>query len=136
MRRIIESLQARIADRTPYTAYFGDADEAPDYPYVLLWTSAGALESNVLGGVRDLAEPLGVTMVATTPIGALAMGPHVREVLVGFAPASTLWRVEALRPPYESRAVQTDRDVTLPGSGGSGHPAFAVDLYDLAGTPL
>jgi len=132
VRQIIESLQARIADRTPYTAYFGDVPEAPTYPYVLLWTSAGSLESNVLGGVRDLAEPLGVTMVATTPIGTLAMGPHVRDALVGFAPATSAWRVEALRPPYDSRAVQLDRDVILPGRG---HPAFAVDLYDLTGTP-
>ena len=136
MRQIIESLQARIADETPYTAYFGDVPEAPGYPYVLLWTSAGAVESNVLGGVRDLAEPLGVTMVATTSIGVLAASRHVRAALVGFAPESTLWRVEALRLPYDSRAVQVDRDVILPGSGGSGHPAFAVDMYDLAGTPL
>lgn len=133
MRSIIESLQARISDRTPYTAYFGNVPEAPDYPYVLLWTSAGALESNVLGGLRDLAEPLGVTMVATTPIGTLAMGPHVRDALVGFAPTSATWRVEALRPPYDSRTVQLDRDVILPGRG---HPAFAVDMYDLSGTPL
>ena len=133
MRQVIEALKARISDRTPYTAYFGNADEAPDYPYVLLWCSPGALEVNVLGGVRDLAEPLGVTMVATTPIGALAMGPHVREAVVGFAPATSTWRVEALRPPYDSRAVQLDRDVILPGRG---HPAFAVDMYDLAGTPL
>lgn len=136
MRQIIESLQARIADETPYTAYFGDVPEAPGYPYVLLWTSAGAVESNVLGGVRDLAEPLGVTMVATTSIGVLSASRHVRAALVGFAPASATWRVEALRPPYDSRAVQVDRDVILPGSGGSGHPAFAVDMYDLAGPPL
>lgn len=133
MRQIIESLQARISDRTPYTAYFGNVPEAPTYPYVLLWSSAGGLETNVLGGVRDLAEPLGVTMVATTPIGTLAMGPHVRDAIVGFVPTSHLWRVDDFRPPYDSRTVQLDRDVILPGRG---HPAFAVDMYDLTGTPL
>lgn len=132
MRTLIESLQARIASVTPYTAYFGEVTGTPDYPYVLLWTSTGRLDQNLLAGGRDLSDRLGVTMVATTGIGVLEVASHVRPALVGFAPVSDLWRFEEFRPPFDSQDVQYDRDVSLPNHG---YPCFAVDLYRLQGIP-
>jgi len=132
VRTLIDSLKDRVTETTPYTAYFGEVTDTPNYPYVLLWTSTGRLEANTLAGEQDLSDRLGVTMVATTGEGVLAMSKHVRSALKGFAPASAQWLVEALRSPYDSQNVDFDRDVALPNHG---HPAFAVDLYRLQGTP-
>jgi|SRR5699024_1748304 len=132
MRALIDSLIARVQSETPYKAYFGEVTGTPEYPYVLLWTSPGALESNTLDGVRDLADRLGVTMVATTGIGVLNVAKHVRTALTGFTPTSDQWLMEAFRPPFDSQPVERDRDVSLPNYG---YPFFAVDLYRLNGTP-
>ena len=132
MRKLIDALKAHITETTPYTAYFGEVDDTPNYPYVLLWTSTGQLEENTLAGDRDLSDRLGVTMVATTGEGVLAMSVHVRRALVGFAPESDQWLVEAFRPPFDSQPIDRDRDVALPNHG---YPSFAVDLYRLDGVP-
>lgn len=131
MRKLIDALKAHISETTPYTAYFGEVDDTPNYPYVLLWTSTGQLEANTLAGDRDLSDRLGVTMVATTSEGVLSMSTHVRRSLVGFAPESDQWSVEELRPPFDSQPIDRDRDVALPNYG---YPSFAVDLYRLQGT--
>lgn len=131
MRTLVESVTARIEDRTPYKAYFGEVTGTPEYPYVLLWTSPGALETNTLDGVRDLSDRLGVTMVATTGLGVLNVAQHVRTALTGFTPTSGQWLMEAFRPPFDSQPVERDRDVSLPNYG---YPSFAVDLYRLNGT--
>lgn len=131
MRALIDSLRTRITDTTPYLAYFGEVTGTPDYPYVLLWSSPGQLASHTLSGPPDLSDSLGVTMVATTCEGVLSVAHHVRATLRGFAPDSDQWRVEPLRQPYDSQAIQPDRDVSLPHAG---HPFFAVDLYRLEGT--
>lgn len=133
MRALIDSLKARIVQHATYPAHFGEVIGTPDYPYVLLWTSTGRLESNTLAGERDLDDRLGVTMVATTAEGVLAMSSHVRNALIGFEPDSSQWRVEALRHPYDSQNIDRDRDVALPNHG---YPSFAVDLYRLQGTPI
>ena len=130
MRKLVDSLKAQISEVSTYPTYFGEVEGTPDYPYVLLWTSTGQLETNTLAGDRDLSDRLGVTMVATTGEGVLSMSTHVRRALVGFAPASDQWVVEELRPPFDSQPIDRDRDVALPNHG---YPSFAVDLYRLQG---
>lgn len=131
MKALVDSLKARVKAAAGATAYFVSVPEAPAYPYVLLWTSAGSLEQNTLGGDRDLADRLGVTMVDTTPGNVLVLARKVRAALVGFTPASDTWAMEYLREPYDSRPVEYDRAVALPGNG---YPHFAVDMYYLNGT--
>lgn len=131
MREVVEALMGRVRDEAEYPCYFSQVEETPKYPYVLLWTSAGGLDTTLLSDDRDLSDRLGVTMVATSGVGVLAMAGYVREALVGFVPSSDRWRVDAMRPPFDSREVTVDRDVALPGTGD---PCFAVDLYDLTGT--
>lgn len=130
MKALVDSLKARVKAATGATAYFVSVPESPVYPYVLLWTSAGSLEQNTLGGDRDLADRLGVTMVDTTPGNVLVLARKVRSALVGFTPASDTWHVEFLREPYDSRPVQTTQQVDLPHSGA---PHFGVDMYHLHG---
>ena len=102
----------------------------PSYPYVLLWTSSGSLMQNTLAGDADLADRLGVTMVHTTANNVLTLAPRVRAALVGFTPDSATWRMEYLREPYDSRPVEYNRDVAIPGHG---YPHWAVDMYYLNG---
>ena len=131
MKPLIDSLKTRVQTVTGAECYFVSVPEAPAFPYVLLWTSAGSLEQNTLGGDRDLADRLGVTMVHTTANNVLVLADRVRAALVGFTPVSAAWAMEYLREPYDSRPVEYDRDVALPGNG---YPHFAVDMYRLHGT--
>lgn len=136
MRSHIGTIKALIP--APYVPYFVDVPDAPTYPYVLLWTSAGApgLETSLCGTNRDLDAVLGVTHVATSPEGALIATERVRGAL---QPGGDILRLNvpgraAWLKRFDSRDVQVDRDVTLPASNR--HPAFAVDLYRLTSTPL
>jgi len=131
VKALVDSLKARVKAATGATAYFVSVPEAPVYPYVLLWTSAGSLEQNTLGGDRDLADRLGVMMVHNTANNVLVLAGKVRAALVGFTPVSGTWAMEYLREPYDSRPVEYDRDVPLPGNG---YPHYAVDMYHLYGT--
>lgn len=136
MRAHISAIRALIP--AAYATYFVDVPDAPTYPYVLLWTSAGApgLETPVCDTNRDLDAVLGVTHVATTPDGALIATERTRAVLQpggGILRLSVPGRAAWLKR-FDSRDVQVDRDVTLPASNR--HPAFAVDLYRLTSTPL
>lgn len=132
MKRLIDSLRSHITGQVGCGAYFIEVDdEQPAYPYVLLWTTVGSLESNTLDGSRDLWDRLGVTMVHTTSNNVLVLAQKVRAALTGFTPQSDTWRIEELRPPFDSQPIDRDRDVSIPGVG---YPSFAVDLYRLAGT--
>lgn len=134
MRTLIDSLVDHVVTGPDqYDTYFATAPEAPEYPYVLVWAGAGRLEAETVAESRFLRDRVGVTVVATTPEGALAAAGRVRARLIGFTPDSDSWRVDPLREPYDSRPVERDRDVSIPGHG---FPAFVVDMYDLTGTPL
>lgn len=135
MKTLIDSLVLQVEDATGASAFFASPPKAdhPSFPYVLLWTSAGGLVHNVLGGVRDLQDRLGVTAVHTTPSNVLVLMQRVRDALVGFRPVSDTWAVESLRPPFDSQPVQVDRDVSFPNVG---FPHWCVDLYRLDGVPL
>lgn len=136
MRSHIAAIRALIP--TAYATYFVDVPEAPTYPYVLLWTSAGApgIETPVCDTNRDLDAVIGITHVATTPDGALIATEQTRRVL---QPGGGILRLNvpgraAWLKRFDSRDVQVDRDVTLPASNR--RPSFAVDLYRLTSAPL
>lgn len=132
MKRLIDSLRWHITAEVGCGTYFIEVDdEQPTYPYVLLWTTVGSLESNTLDGARDLWDRLGVTMVHTTSSNVLVLSQKVRTALTGFKPGSDTWRMESFRPPFDSQPVSSDRAVALPITG---YPFFAVDMYRLAGT--
>src|SRR5690606_29047775 len=66
VRAHVAAIKALIP--APYTVYFVDVPAAPVYPYVLLWTSAGApgLEASLCGTNVDLDAIVGVTHVAAS----------------------------------------------------------------------
>lgn len=135
MRSHIDAIKALIPPA--YKVYFVDVPEAPTYPYVLLWTSAGApgLEESVCGTNADLDAVVGVTHVAVSPEAILAVVPKVRGAL---QPGDRIKRLNvagraAWLKRYDAQTVQVDRDVTLPAPNR--HPAYAVDLYRLTSTP-
>src|SRR5690606_26571539 len=135
VRAHVAAIKALIP--APYVTYFVDVPEAPTYPYVLLWTSAGApgIETSLCDANRDLDASLGVTHVATSPEGALITTERIRGAL---QPGGGILRLNvpgraAWLKRFDSRDVQVDRDVTLPAPNR--HPAFAVDLYRLTSTP-
>lgn len=138
MRKLIQSVQDHLAkgdQHGPITSYFVDVppESSIKYPYVLLWTTAGAPQYEVLDGSQDLRDTLGVTMVATLPESCLDYSRRVRALLKGFRPVSDAWLVDEFRV-FDSQTVQPDRDVTIPGTNRP--PYFCVDLYRLTGQPV
>lgn len=113
--------------------HFVDVPEAPTYPYVLLWTSAGRMVSDeVCGKLDDLNDILGVTIVGATPDAVLVATPRVRSYLMDKQPQVANRHVQPLRL-FDSQNVDVDTDVTVPATNR--HPAFAVDLYRLISEP-
>lgn len=106
-----------------------DATGTLTYPYVLLWGLRGVPAVTALSGARgDLDERLGVTSVGATVAGCLVMQARVRAALDGAVPVVSGRVCDQLRL-VDARAVDVDRDVSVPGTG---HPAFAVDVYALS----
>ena len=136
MKAHIDAIKALIP--TAYKVYFVDVPEAPVYPYVLLWTSAGSpgVEANLCGANADIDAVVGVTHVATSPDGVLAATSKTRAALQpnGRIKSLAVAGRAAWLKRYDAQAVQVDRDVTLPAPNR--HPAFAVDLYRLTSTPI
>lgn len=132
---LLASIKGRIESAGKYVVYEGavPGDIPPAYPYVILWGTTTNHEVTELSGVRDLSDRLGVTMVAGSYKDVLKVASKVRNLLIGFTPVSDTWVVEELRPPYDSRPIEYDRDVQVPPVGG--YPFYGVDMYHLYGTP-
>ena len=105
-------------------------------PFVSVWAPAGGRGADEATGPEDAySARVGVTFTAARTDAALAMAaagvaaltPARRPALLTVA-GRTVWVEFA-----ESRTVQTDRDVTLPGTNT--HPAYAVVLFDVHSTP-
>lgn len=135
MKAHVAAIKALIP--APYTFYFVDVPAAPVYPYVLLWTSAGApgLEVPLCGTNLDLDAIVGVTHVAASTDSILTVAAKVRAAL---QPAGQILSLSvpgraAWLKFYDAQTVQVDRDVTLPAPNR--HPAYAVDMYRLTSTP-
>ncbi len=132
MRAHIAAIEA-LLEPWGMPVYYGDVDDDPTYPYVLLWSTGGRLVSDEVCGTQDdLNDLLGVTVVADTTEGALAAVAKVRAHLLGQRPLVSGRHVQPLRLT-DSRPIEIDEQVTLPDTNT--HPAYVVDLYRLISEP-
>lgn len=136
MKAHIDAMRACIP--SGYETFWVDVPGTPTYPYVLFWASSGnpGSEVPICGPMDDLEALVGVTVVAANPDAVLYMQGIVRDAL---SPGGRRTRLDvagrsASLKLSDSRTVQVDRDVTLPGTNR--HPAYGVDMYDLHSTPL
>lgn len=122
-----------ILEGIGYPVHIGDVPGSATYPYVLLWSSAGNLDSPAMCGEQsDLNDLMRVTMTATTSHAALFMAPTIRQALIGVRLAVPGRFVQPLRLSG-SEPVRVDSQVTLPRT--SRHPAFVVDSYRVISEP-
>ena len=141
MRAHIAAIRARLETLT-FTGrgvgdlvYLVDVPEsvAPSFPYFLIWSSTGREVTESLGDCDTfIDDQVGVTVVALTPDGVWSAAAKARGALSGHVLAVSGYQPQPLRLT-ESRAVQADRDVTLPNVNR--HPYFGVDLYRLVSEP-
>lgn len=112
-----------------------DATGATGYPRIVLWTSTGRMAGATLDDVRgDVEGMVGVKVTAATPAAVRIHAAAVRAALTptGLRDLTVTGRRARLEH-FDSRAVQVDRDVTIPGTNT--HPAFADELFWLVSTP-
>lgn len=122
-----------ILEGIGYAVYIGDVPGSATYPYVLLWSSAGNLDSPAMCGEQsDLDDLMYVTMTAVTSDAALFMAPTIRQALIGARLVVPGRFVQPLRITGSQR-VQVDQQVTLPKPNR--HPAFVVDSYRVISEP-
>lgn len=101
-------------------------------PYVVLWGDTG--EKNAAGESICARGPrrsqVGVTCTAATALGALDLCEQVRAALTPNDVPTVLEVVGAhvVLEHFDSRAVQTDRDVVIEATNT--HPHFGVELFD------
>ena len=119
--------------------YPWNVPEAPSYPYVVIWGDLGDESSGGPDGesLDDVADVLSLRVRATyaglTGDSVLIVARNVRAALNRQTPAVTGWLTNPLRQST-LMDVQTDEDVTIPGSGT--HPLFAVDEFALVSHKL
>lgn len=124
MRDIVAAVRDLIEDEG-VTTHFVNVPEEPTYPYVLVWSSPGAIATEALSDDDDhISDVIGLTYVAEIPESVLDLAGVVRP-LVRRTRMSLGGGVIAWLRPHDSQTVQVDRSVNLPGIG---HPAYAVDL--------
>lgn len=131
MRAVIAEIRELI-EAEGFTTYFVNVPAKPEFPYVLLWSSAGRQATQALSGDDDhISDTLGVTYVATLAESVLDMAPLIRPVLdraVFMTDEHAVW----LRL-HDSQTVRVDYDVSIPGQG---NPVYAVDLFRVVAEPL
>lgn len=132
MRAEFAAVRAALDAALTWTVYDTTVPTAPTFPYVLLWGSGGMASTETLAGAADLSDRLGVTMAAGTADGVRQVIAATRAVLDGLTLTVEGRHVELHL--WDSRAIQVDLGVTIPGT--STHPAFAVDIYTLTSVPL
>lgn len=131
MRAHIDGVRALLLP-AGYPVHFIEVPAAATFPYVLLWTSSGRMESEALcDELEDLNDILGVTAVGLTADAVLSAQRKVRPLLSDASPVVP-GRSVSLRY-FDSQTVQVDRDVTLPAPNL--HPKFGADLYRLRSVP-
>jgi hypothetical protein len=114
-----------------YPTHYAEVHGDPTYPYVLVWSSPGRLTTATLSDALDiLDDTLGVTAVALTGEGVLAVQAAVRAVLHG-ATLAVPGRFAGLRLAG-SQPVAVDHTVTLTDGR---HPAYGVDTYRIHSVP-
>lgn len=103
------------------------------YPYVLLWSSAGRMTSvSVCDSRLVLDDTVGVTAVGILADQVRLTARKARTVLDGLEPGVIAGRhVDEVRL-FDSRPIVVDRDFPL--VGGS-YPMPGVDIYRVSSTP-
>lgn len=130
MNKILDSIKSRLLP-LDYEVYLIDVKEgvAPSYPYVLIWSSLGNVQSADLSGQQSfLDEPIAIDVVGLSPESCLRAGPLVRERLMGWTPVAEGWEIQELRFSHAS-PIQPDRKITLPNANR--HPYYSSDVFDL-----
>lgn len=116
--------------------YVSEAPSDAPLPRIILWTSAGArsLDTGVVPVGDVIDDQLGVTLAAETAEAVLVLAPQARALLTptGVGSLTVTGRTVTLEH-VEARAVQIDRDVTIPNTNR--HPAYGVDLFRLVSIP-
>lgn len=113
-------------------SYKGDVPDEPDYPYVVLWGSAGTEDTEALSD-----DPSTLTL----PVFATCAGLSFESVAIAIRDVRTA--LNRAKPVVPGRAchrmvqapqvpIQADLSVTVPGVG---HPFFAVDQFTLISDP-
>lgn len=121
------------------TLYRGSVPEGPEYPYAVLWGDIGEESSGGPDGdsLEDVPDVLSlrprVTYAGLTFDSVIIAARKVRAALNHKVPVVTGWRPNKLRQST-LMDVQTDRDVTIPGT--TDHPMFAVDEFGLISDKL
>ena len=131
----MEAAKARL-ESLGRQVYLVDVPEGitPSFPYYLLWSSTGNDVTESLADCDEfLNDQLGLTTVGLTPEAVWSATAKARGALKGHALVVAGRKVEPLKLT-DARAVQADRDVTLPNSNR--HPYFGVDLYRLVSEPV
>jgi len=114
--------------------YVGSVPDKPTYPYAVLWGSLGDETSESLADVPDeIRIPFRVTYVGLTLASAAWVASKVRPALNRAAPYVSGWITGRMRQST-LMDVQTDRDVTINGTGA--HPLYAVDEFLLVASKL
>ena len=119
--------------------YAWNVPDVPKYPYVVIWGDLGDESSGGPDGesLDDVADVLSLRVRATyaglTGDSVLIVARNVRAALNRKTPTVTGWLTNPLRQST-LMDVQTDEDVTIPGSGT--HPLFAVDEFALVSHKL
>lgn len=128
----IEAMKAKLAAHG-VTAYYVDAPDSPEYPYVILWGPIwGADSEPITVDDGSFDTPLYVTVVAITPDMVSPLAALVRSVLKG--PLQGVpGRSAHLFYQRPAQSIQMDRKVTVPDTNRN--PAFAVERYELVSTP-
>lgn len=103
------------------------------YPYVLLWSSAGRMTSvSVCDSRSVLDDTVGVTAVGVLADQVRLTARKARTALDGLEPGVIAGRhVDEVRL-FDSRPIAVDRDFPL--VGGS-YPMTGVDIYRVSSTP-
>jgi hypothetical protein len=114
--------------------YVGSVPDTPKYPYAVLWGSLGDETSEALADVPDeIRIPFRVTYVGLTLAQVAHVASKVRPALNRAAPYVSNWITSRMRQS-SLMDIQTDRDVTITGSGA--HPLYAVDEFLLVASKL
>lgn len=120
------------------TVYMWSVPDAPVYPYVALWGSAGDESSGGLDGdsLTDRQDVLSIRMRATYAgefgDSMLIVCKNVRAALNRKTPVVAGWKPGPLR---QSSLMDGQADLSITLTGGN-HPVYAVDEFSLVSHKL
>lgn len=127
MREHVAAVVA-LLEATGRKVYVGEVEDAPTYPYYLVWTSPGSERTESLQADDDfLDDSIRVTSVGMTTESVFSLTNVARNALRRVAPAVTGWHTEPLRLDPNPPPITVDYDVVIPGT--KRHAQYGVDEY-------